>query len=127
MTGVLNAIIAQSALGFTVNVASPGGGLFGWNGSSGSVTPSTLKGATIINLYSIGVSSLAFRLTLQNTVVTQSHFRYLAVQDSSGTIQTLTSASATFTNPSGTDSRWDWSGGGIWTTTHSSRLVTFYF
>jgi hypothetical protein len=126
MTGVLNAVVAQSALGYAVNVSAPGGGLFGWNGLSGSVTPSTLKGATINDLYSIGTSSLNLRLDL-SSVVAQSYFRYLVVQDSTGALQTFTSASATFSNPGGTSTRWDWSGSGVWTTSHASRLLTFYF
>lgn len=126
MTGVLNAIVAQSALGYTVNVAAPGGGLFGWNGLSGSVTPASLKGATIGNLYSVGGSSLNLRLDL-NSAVAQSFFRYLVVMNSSGTLTTLTSASATFSNPGGTSTRWDWTGSGVWTTSHASRMLTFYF
>lgn len=126
MTGVLNAMVASSARMIVVGVAAPGGGLFGYNGAAGSVTPSTVKGITIDNMVSIGGGGLDFRLGF-SSVVAQDFFRYLVIQDSSGNYQIRTSASATFSNPSGTRSSWDWSGSGIWTTSHASRTVEFRF
>lgn len=125
MTGVLNAVIATSGRMIVVGVGAPGGGVFGF-GAAGSVTPSTVNGITIDNMISLGSSSLDFRLGL-SSVVSQSFFRYLVIQDSSGNYQIRTSAAATFTNPSGTRSQWDWSGSGLWTTSHASRTVEFRF
>ena len=126
MTGVLNALVGASSIErrtFTLGVS---GTDVGFDGSIGSMSSTTLRTLTIVTLRS--GASYDLWLDLEGTAL-QSYLKRIRIQDGSGALQTLESSAATFSNPTGTQSRWIWGDGSprFWATTDSGELKTVEF
>lgn len=117
--GALAAAHSDVVIGAVVDA---GGGIFRFPISPNVFSPLSIRGIAIEVMQSIGGGGLNFRVLIQ-AVVSQSYISRVIVQSSAGTHTLLLTSDATFTNPLGTKSRWDWSGSGVWTTTHASRTV----
>lgn len=136
MTGVAHAVLAgRVSAAFTITM---GNSLtfYGYNGGSpfGSISPSTLKGSVISNIMTdTQVGSPRIQILIAGSGKPQNFFSSLQVQDTSGSMVTLTSASAdgylSDFGGFGTHTIWAWSGTPkIWTaTTPSPRLVSIFY
>lgn len=133
MTGTLQVNAAVTA-GYQYNVTvGSNPALYGYSSPSvGSIAPNSVyKGRTIQTLHSPPLLEFGydFLLVFSGSVVAKSYFSYLIVQMTSG-VRVLTSASSTFTTPSGTDSQWSWGTGSslVWGASSNGqvRRVIFY-
>lgn len=131
MSGALMAAIAGASTYLLVGVADIGGGVFGFQSSGGTINGLTvaqnppLRTVIITVCQAINGGTLPFTLSVFG-VVDQSFFKRLIVQNTDGSRLVLLSSDATFTNPSGTDSRWQWTGNTTWTAA-GTRMVEVQF
>lgn len=92
----------------------------------GSVSPASLYGLTIV---AINTSAATNHFVVLNTVVSASFFNRVTFKAGASAANSFdfTSASATFTNPGGTQSQWQWTGN-VWTATDNglARFAIFY-
>lgn len=94
-------------------------------GPFGSRSPTVLYGQSIFGLYSqSGITIVELVGVVTASFFNRVSFYYGA---SGATLQSLVAASATFTNPGGTNSRWQWANTTFSATDNGlSRLVIFY-
>lgn len=118
VSGILNALAAGGGDLLIGDVVGPGGGVFEFD----TFAPATIREATIDEVRGITGGTVKLRFGL-STVVSATFIRRLIVLDSTGAYQHLLASDASFSNPLGTRSRWEWSGDSVWTTTHASRSV----
>lgn len=109
MTAAIHAAAAAAASSTVIvlTVANGGGSVYGFQTAVfGSVSPTSLYGQSIVSIQSQLTNTT---LTL-NGVVAQNFFNRITVKygASGATAANLTSVSATFTNPGGTQSQWTW-------------------
>lgn len=131
MTGVLNAgagVISPAR--YTVTIGNSLS-FYGYNnaGAFGGISATNFRGKTIENVFSgtqVG-SEFDIQIAIQ-TIVPQTFFGVLEVQDTAGTYRRFTSASASYSTSGGTLSIWSWdSNTPVWTsTTPSSRALVLY-
>lgn len=134
MTGVLNALVAGgNGLPFTVTVADIGTGRGFLSGTAGVVSPTSLKGSSVRQVAS-NISPADFRFEL-SAVVAQSYFLSLIAIDHNGVPHRFRASAATFSNPGGIRSLWQWAtddagagGDTIWTvSSDGARQVIIYY
>lgn len=132
MSGVLGALQAGASTYLVVGVASIGGGVFGYQSGGGTINGLTAAqdpplGTVIITLCrAIDGGSFPFSLEVFGVVV-QSFIKRLAVQRTDGTRVVLLTSDATFSNPSGTSSAWEWTGASANWTAAGTRIVEVSF
>lgn len=132
LSGALNALTCSGGTVLVVGVASIGGGVFGVQSSGGTINGLTvaqnppLRTVTITLCQSIDGTPFPFTLNVFG-VVTQSYIKRLVVQRTDGTQTVLLTTDATFSNPSGTNSQWAWTGASALWTSAGTRTVEVYF
>jgi hypothetical protein len=128
MTGVLNALVGTASIERRTVTLGVTGSTVGYDVTIGSINSTTLRTVTIVTLRS--GTTYDVWIDLEGTT-SQSYFKRIRIQDGSGTLQTLESSAATFSNPTGTQSRWVWGDGSprFWDTTDSgeTKTVQFFF
>lgn len=132
MTGVLNATVAASTgVYYSVTMAdiSSLGTNFGYNDSAspgGSISPTTWRGITIkVAANNTSPSPDQFTITLAGSN-SQSTFTGVEIQKTDGTLVTLFSSAATYSDLT-TVTSWTWIQDGIWTAaTPSPRRIRLF-
>jgi hypothetical protein len=124
MGGVINSLLMSSSDNHLVTVGTNGTNHGFADTPFGSIDRATIFGITVLNI--VDVNNVTFLIQV-NTVVSQDLFRSVGLQKNDGSFVFLTSASATFSSPSG-KSQWTWTPGDIWGTSDvgNNRLVVFY-
>jgi hypothetical protein len=126
MTGVLNAMVSFASVERRTVTIGVSGSNAGYDGSIGSISSTTLRTVTIVTLRSANTYDIW--LDLEGTT-SQAYIKRIRIQDGAGAVQTLESSAATFSNPTGTQSRWIWGDGSprFWDTTDSGETKTVEF
>lgn len=126
--GICGPIAAASQSTVFVRVGNSGGTGYGFaNIAFGSVSPGSVLGKVINELYSDNINRLTVRLVHGGTPLTKSLFRTIRVSNASGIVALQTSA-ASFTADSAGSSQWQWSGAAIFGESDlgASRVVGFF-
>lgn len=133
MTGVLNAVVIRgTGTVYSVTLASTGTGVgYDSSGPSGSISPSTINGATISIVQSTtSPSRLDFRIAAD---VAQSFFREIMIQGNDGVWRRFLSSGATFDSTGVNQTTWRWTttaegvaSDGGWTSIATTRGLIIY-
>lgn len=130
MTGVLNAVVGQGGgQRYSVTIGNFSTTRYGYTdvGPSGAISPSTFRGVTIKSVASNASPGQLFIVSLQGSRA-QSFFAGIEVQRTDGTMQTFTTASATFSDL-GTETTWSWANSPayVWSSTSPSPRIIRLF
>lgn len=125
MTGVLNAVMSMGGLSCSVTIGNFTTQYGYSQGSYGAISPSSYMGATIVDVHH-DTSGNNFSVTLSG-VRAQTFIKRVVIQTTAGTIVTLDTSVANYSND-GTNTFWSWlSIGSVWTaTTPSPRLIRIF-
>jgi hypothetical protein len=132
MSGALAALQPAAGTYLVVGVADIGGGVFGFQSSGGTINGLTsaqnppLRTTVITLCRAIDGGSFPFSLQVFG-VVAQTFFKRLIVQKTDGTKKVLLSSDATFANPGGTSSSWQWTDSAAYWTAVGTKTVEVQF
>lgn len=131
MSGALSIATIGSTF-LVVGVADIGGGVYGFQLSGGTINGLTraqdppMRTVIVDICRSINSGSFPFSLQVFG-VVAQTFFNRLAIQRNDGTITILLASGATFSNPGGDHSLWEWTGASAHWTAAGTKIVEVAF
>lgn len=119
----------SASLNYSVTLGNPSGLLYGFfspPSAAGSISPTTLKGVSILQCFTEGAVR-DFGISLVGTGIAQSFWHHLVVQSTAGTWRSFNSSAASF-NDTGTQCNWFFGAGAspVWTSTAGPRPVAIF-